>query len=99
VYLFHQGSVEGLPLLDGWALSSGAVPAVPANPALSVVPAVEPGDYRACWVLPAERTGLDFGIVPQGRCAEGFLSAHGELKLKLPNLPVQEVRAGAGKQE
>ena len=84
VYLFHQGSVEGLPLLDAWALSSGIVP---ENPAVSTVPAMEPGGYRACWVLPAERAGLDFGVVPQGRCAEGFLSPNGELRLKLPGMP------------
>jgi hypothetical protein len=83
VYLFHQGSVEGLPLLNAWALSSGALP---EDPAVSTVPAMEPGDYRACWVLPAERAGLDFGIVPQGRCAEGFLSPNGELRLKLPDM-------------
>lgn len=89
VVVFHQGSLEALPLLSAWALASGEVP---ESPARSVIPNLEPGDYRACWVLPAERPALDFGVVPQGRCADGFMSANGELTLKLPEPPKPEAQ-------
>ena len=57
----------------------------PASPTLSRIPNVEPGDYRACWMLPSEKAGFDLGVVPQGRCANGFLSPNGELTLRLPD--------------
>ena len=59
----------------------------PDDPARSRIPNVEPGDYRACWMMPSEKAGFDLGVVPQGRCADGFLSPNGELTLKLPDSP------------
>lgn len=84
VVIGHKGSLEALPLLSAWAMMSGEVP---TGPTRSRIPNVEPGDYRACWVLPAERAGFDLGVVPQGRCVDGFLSPNGELTLKLPSPP------------
>jgi hypothetical protein len=91
VFVLHKGSLEGLPYLSGWAMASGEVP---DSMTRSVIPDVEPGDYQACWILPAERPGLDFGVVPQGRCAEGLLTPNGELTLKLPSPPAKEPRQG-----
>lgn len=84
VYVFHQGALEGLPILSAWAAASGAIP---DSAVKSVIPYLEPGDYRACWILPAERAGIDHGILPQGRCADGYLAANGDLTLKLPSPP------------
>jgi len=92
VYVFHQGSLEGLPLLSAWAVASGSIP---NSDTQTVVPALEPGDYRACWILPDERAGIDLGIVPQGRCAAGHLAANGELTLKLPNPPAAADKRGS----
>lgn len=92
VVVFHKGSLEALPLLSTWALMAGEVT---ASPTLSRIPNVEPGDYRACWMLPSEKSGFDLGVVPQGRCAEGFLSPNGELTLKLPDAPGLQRREGA----
>ena len=64
----------------------------------SVIPDVEPGDYQACWILPEERPGLDFGVPPQGQCAEGFLSPNGELTLKLPSPPAREPDQGTARE-
>lgn len=89
VVVFHQGALEALPLLSAWALASGEVP---ESPARSVIPNLEPGDYRACWVLPAERSAFDIGFVPPGRCADGVVSANGELTLKLPDPPGPEAQ-------
>lgn len=99
VYVFHQGSLEGLPILSAWALASGALPDSAMH---TVIPYLEPGDYRACWILPAERAGIDHGIVPQGRCADGNLAANGSLTLKLPSPPPSsqsEDKAEVGKDE
>ncbi|HET9228739.1 MAG TPA: carboxypeptidase-like regulatory domain-containing protein, partial [Thermoanaerobaculia bacterium] len=93
IFVLHKGSLEGLPYLSGWAMSSGEVP---DSVSRSVIPDVEPGDYQACWILPAERPGLDFGVLPQGRCVEGFLSPNGELTLKLPSPPAREPRQETG---
>lgn len=92
VVILHKGASEALPLLSAWAILSGEVP---ASSTRSRIPNVEPGDYRACWVLPAERAGFDLGVIPQGRCADGFLSANGELMLKLPLPPDSRNREGA----
>jgi hypothetical protein len=81
IYLLRNGSSEALPHLLGWALTAGTLN---QDSKRSVIPAVEPGEYQACWVLPAEHDALDFGVTPQGRCVSGFLAANGELSLKLP---------------
>jgi hypothetical protein len=82
IYLLRNGSSEALSHLLGWALIAGAGQQQDAK--RSVIPAVEPGEYQACWVLPAEYDGLSFGVTPQGRCVSGFLTPNGELSLKLP---------------
>lgn len=90
VVIFHRGSLEALPLLNIWATMLGERL---DSPTRSKIPAVEPGDYRACWVLPAERSGFELGAVPpQGRCADGFVTANGELTLKLPDPPGSKSR-------
>jgi hypothetical protein len=81
VYLLHQGAVEPLPALLGWAASAGAPH---DGSARMIVPNLEPGAYQACLVLPSEWAGLSFGVLPKGRCAGGFLSANGELALSVP---------------
>ena len=83
IYLLRNGSAEALPHLLGWAFSAGASH---QDAKRSVIPAVEPGEYQACWVLPAEHAALAFGVTPQGRCVNGFLAPNGELSLKLPAL-------------
>lgn len=92
VVIFHKGALEALPLLSAWAIMAGEVP---DSPTRSRIPNVEPGDYRACWMMPSEKPGFDLGVVPQGRCAEGFLSPNGELTLKLPDSPGTQSREGA----
>lgn len=83
VFVFQGGAFEFISYLRAWAVASGLNQ---ESQTRSVIPFVEPGDYRACWVTPAEKPGLDFGIVPEGRCAQGFLPPNGELTLKLPAL-------------
>ena len=81
IVVLRNGSAEALSHLLGWALISGA----PHQDSMrSIIPVVEPGDYQACWVLPAEYDAITFGVTPQGRCAKGFLAPGGELSLKLP---------------
>jgi len=92
VVIFHKGSLEALPLLSAWAMMSGETP---ESPTRSKIPNVEPGDYRACWMLPAEKAGFDLGVVPQGRCADGFVSVNGTVTLKLPNPPSSQGREGS----
>jgi hypothetical protein len=86
VYVLRDGAVAGLTSLRAWAMASG-VP--PSDPQRSVIPRIEPGEYQACLILPGERPGLDFGIVPPQRCARGTLIPNGELALKLPALHSQ----------
>jgi len=90
IYLLGNGSSEALPHLLGWARTAGTLN---QDSKRSVIPAVEPGEYQACWVLPAEHDALDFGITPQGRCVSGVLAPNGELSLKLPAMqPVGAAR-------
>jgi hypothetical protein len=84
IYVLHGGAAEALYYLQAWAATAGA-PA-PGTDGRSVIPAVEPGAYQACLVLPSERPGLDFGITPPGRCASGILGANGELTLEVSDL-------------
>ncbi|HEV7504703.1 MAG TPA: hypothetical protein VGS07_07320 [Thermoanaerobaculia bacterium] len=81
IYLLRNGSSEALPHLLGWARIAGTLNQESKR---SVIPAVEPGEYQACWVLPAKHDALDFGVAPQGGCVTGFLAPNGELSLKLP---------------
>ncbi len=82
VGVLHGGSVDGLATLTGWALAAGISP---KGSGRTVIPSLEPGTYQACLLYPAEWVGLDFGIVPRGRCASGTLTANGELVLKIPS--------------
>ncbi len=83
IFVLQGSAFEGLFYLRMWAVSSGANQ---EDPTRSVIPFVEPGEYRACWVSPAEQASLAIGIIPEGRCAKGFLPPNGELTLKLPTL-------------
>ncbi|MEA2602580.1 MAG: hypothetical protein QOF89_3572 [Acidobacteriota bacterium] len=90
IYLLRNGSSEALPHLLGWARMAGALN---QDSERSVIPGIEPGEYQACWVLPAEYDGLAFGMTPQGRCVNGFLAPNGELSLKLPAMRRADRRA------
>jgi hypothetical protein len=81
IFVFRGNAFEGIPFLLGWAALHDPTTSS-ANRA--VIPFLEPGEYQACFVLPAERPGLDFGIVPRQRCASGYLAPNGELTLKVP---------------
>jgi hypothetical protein len=81
VVLLHGGALEWLSYLLNWATTAGAQRQ--GEGGKWVVPAVEPGAYQACWVFPAERPGLDFGITPSARCVSGYLASNGELSLDL----------------
>ncbi len=81
VILLHGGAFEGLGPLLRWAASAGVQRQ--GEDSKWVVPAMEPGAYQACWIFPAERPGLDFGITPPSRCASGYLASNGELSLDL----------------
>lgn len=82
VGILHGGSVEGLAMLTSWAVASGVVP---KSTERTVVPNMEPGPYQACLIYPSEWVGLDFGIIPHDRCANGTLLPNGELVLKVPS--------------
>lgn len=81
IYILHGSSFVGIAQLMGWAVQSGAPTGESGQ---TVVPSLEPGPYQACLVLPQERPGLDFGILPQSRCVSGSLNPNGELTLKVP---------------
>ena len=85
IFLLHGGSVEALPYLLSWAISTGT----PPDARRPVIPAVEPGAYQACLVLPSERPALDFGITPPDRCVSGILASNGELTLKVSGIRKQ----------
>ncbi len=81
VVLLHGGAFEWLSYLLSWAATSGVQGQ--GEGGKWVVPSMEPGAYQACWVFPAERPGLDFGITPSDRCVSGYLASNGELTLDL----------------
>ncbi|MDX1999643.1 MAG: carboxypeptidase-like regulatory domain-containing protein [Thermoanaerobaculia bacterium] len=83
VVLFHGGAYEGLNYLLSWAAATSRL--VDPVPEVAVIPALEPGDYRACWVKLDEMLGLAAGLPPRGPCVSGTLVPGGELVLGLGN--------------
>lgn len=83
IFVLKGGALEGLPYLLGWASRQGVDP---RDTRRAVLPALEPGAYRACLVWPDERMGLEAGLGPERRCTGGSLQASGELTLKLKGL-------------
>jgi hypothetical protein len=79
IFLIRAGAVEGVEAFERWAVVTGVVQ---DDPARAVVPLVEPGEYRACWVSGTERQALELGALPSGPCASGSLAANGELTLR-----------------
>lgn len=83
IYLLRGGSIEPLATLLAWAALAGAST---QDEKRTVIPGVEPGDYQVCWASPAERTALEYGVIPAGSCASGSVQANGELTLKAPEI-------------
>jgi hypothetical protein len=80
IFVLRSGALVGLSTLRGWAATTGSLD---QDGSKTVVPLVEPGEYRACWAMAAEREALELGAPPSGPCASGSLAASGELILKL----------------
>jgi hypothetical protein len=81
VVVFHGNAHEGLAYLHSWAASTHR--SAEPTPEVALIPALEPGDYRACWVELDEMLGLVAGSAPRGPCVGGTVVAGGELVLAL----------------
>jgi hypothetical protein len=81
VVVAHGGFYESVSYLSGWAAANGGGQNEMGQ---MVIPQLEPGRYAACISTVPDLPGLSKGVLPQEGCAQGTLSAGGELILKVP---------------
>ena len=80
-YLVHDGAIEALGTLTNWG--SGQTSA--SNADLTVVEAIEPGDYALCLLAdPARLTMLWLGALPPDTCRKGSVEQGETLTLSPP---------------
>lgn len=87
-FVFHNQSIENIHVLYQWAYENGVDFSIPEPgvPTTVTIPAVEPGNYRLCWVLQQEIPHVDNAVIPESRCTGGYLAPGGNLRLELPEL-------------
>ncbi|HEX2254101.1 MAG TPA: hypothetical protein VHQ65_12600 [Thermoanaerobaculia bacterium] len=75
-----DGSVLNAVVLHQWAQASGR----PATGGTVLLPRLQPGSYRVCWVPPAALAAVaSLADVAPAWCRSGYLPAGGELRVDL----------------